>query len=130
MKPIFRGTVEQGRVKLNDPDRYKVYLAQLEGKEVELTVKKHNPHRSNSANSYLFGVVYAVLSDYTGYDTEQMHDAMKEKFASRRTEGGLLITERTSRMDSARFTQYIDDVKRFAADELGLYIPEAGEVEV
>lgn len=128
MIPIFYGKVKHGKVVLYTPERYVVHLAKLEGQNIELIVRKETKTRSGQQNRYYWGVVLAVLSECTGYDPEQMHDAMKEKFASKRTEAGLLITERTSKMDTTRFSEYIEGIKRWAAEYLECYIPDAGEV--
>jgi hypothetical protein len=128
VQPILYGKVEKGKLVLDHPEQLVVRLASLEGKRIELIVRKETTTRSNQQNKYMWGVVYAIISEQTGYDPEQVHDAMKVKFASKHLDNGLVITERTSKMDTARMTQYIDDIKRWAAEFLGLYIPDAGEV--
>jgi hypothetical protein len=128
MNPILYGKVERGKLVLDYPEQLVVRLASLEGKRVEVIVRKETKTRTSQQNRYLFGVVYAIISDCTGYDPEQVHDAMKVKFASQHLDNGLVITERTSKMTTERMTQYIDDIKRWAAEFLGCYIPDAGEV--
>lgn len=128
MNAILYGKVEKGKLILDFPTKLVVLLASLEGKRVEVIVRKETTVRSNQQNRYLWGIVYAIISDNTGYDPEQVHDAMKVKFASQHLDNGLVITERTSKMNTLRMTQYIDDIKRWASEFLGLYIPDAGEV--
>ena len=128
MNPVLYGKVERGKLVLDYPEQLVVRLASLEGKRVEVIVRKETKTRTSQQNRYLFGVVYAIISDCTGYDPEQVHDAMKVKFASQHLDNGLVITERTSKMTTERMTQYIDDIKRWAAEFLGLYIPDAGEI--
>ena len=128
MNPVLYGKVEKGKLVLDYPEQLVVRLASLEGKRVEVIVRKETKTRTSQQNRYLFGVVYAIISDCTGYDPEQVHDAMKVKFASKHLDNGLVITERTSKMTTERMTQYIDDIKRWAAEFLGCYIPDAGEV--
>jgi len=130
MIPIFYGKVEKGKLVLDNPEKFIVYLSGLEGKRIEATVKRESNTRTGQSNRYLWGVVYAIISEHTGYDPEQVHDAMKEKFASKRLDNGLMITERTSKMDTVRFSRYVDDIKRWSAEFLGCYIPEAGEVAI
>jgi len=128
MNAILYGKVSKGKLILDYPEKLVVLLASLENKRIELMVRKETTVRSSQQNRYLWGIIYAIISDNTGYDPEQVHDAMKVKFASKHLDNGLVITERTSKMDTARMTQYIDDIKRWAAEFLGLYIPDAGEV--
>ncbi len=130
MNSILCGKVEKGKFLPDYPDKLKVALASLEGKRIEVVIRKETKTRTNQQNKYLWGVVYAIISDTTGYDTEQVHNAMKIKFASKHLENDLTITERTSKMDTARMTQYIDDIKRWASEFLHCYVPDAGEVEL
>jgi len=128
MNPVLYGKVERGKLVLDYPEQLVIRMASLEGKRVEVIVRKETKTRTNQQNRYLWGIVYAIISDNTGYDPEQVHDAMKVKFASKHLDNGLVITERTSKMTTERMTQYIDDIKRWAAEFLGLYIPDAGEI--
>ena len=128
MDSILFGKVERGKLVLDYPEQLVVKLASLEGKRVEVIVRKETNTRTNQQNRYLWGIVYAIISDNTGYDPVQVHDAMKVKFASQHLDNGLVITERTSKMTTERMTRYIDDIKRWAAEFLGCYIPDAGEV--
>ncbi len=130
MNPILYGKVERGKLVLDYPTQFVVRLASLEGKRVEVIVRRETKTRSNQQNRYLWGIVYAIISDSTGYDPEQVHDAMKIKFASKHLENDLTITERISKMDTVRMTQYIDDIKRWASEFLNCYIPDAGEVDL
>ena len=130
MNPVLYGKVERGKLVLDYPEQLVVKLASLEGKRVEVIVRRETKTRTSQQNRYLFGVVYAIISDCTGYDPEQVHDAMKVKFASKHLDNGLVITERTSKMTTERMTRYIDDIKRWAAEFLGCYIPDAGEVSL
>ena len=128
MNPVLYGKVERGKLVLDYPEQLVIRMASLEGKRVEVIVRKETTTRTNQQNRYMWGIVYAIISDNTGYDPEQVHDAMKVKFASQHLDNGLVITERTSKMTTERMTQYIDDIKRWAAEFLGCYIPDAGEV--
>ena len=130
MNPILYGKVEKGKLVLDYPEKFIVRLASFEGKRVEVVIRKETNTRTSSQNRYMWGVVYAIISENTGYDPEQVHDAMKVMFASKHLDNGLTITERTSKMDTIRMTQYIDDIKRWAAEFLHCYVPDAGEVEL
>jgi hypothetical protein len=130
VNPIFYGKVKKGKVELDYPERYIVHLSKLEGQRIELITRKETNTRTNQQNKYMWGVVYAIISEATGYDPEQVHDAMKVMFASQHLDNGLTLTERTSKMSTVRMTQYIEDIKRWAAEFLHVYIPEANEVDI
>lgn len=126
MKLLHKGVKKNGNLVFDNPEAFAVAKSLIpEGKRFELTLDKERVARTTQSNKYLWGVVYAIISEHTGYDPEQVHDAMKEKFASQRLESGLMITERTSKMDTIRFSKYVDDIKRFAAEFFGLNIPDA-----
>ena len=114
MNALLYGKVSKGKLVLDYPEKLVVTLASLEGRRVEVIVRKETNTRTNQQNRYLWGIVYAIISDNTGYDPEQVHDAMKVKFASQHLDNGLVITERTSKMTTERMTRYIDDIKRWA----------------
>jgi len=130
MNPIHTGTVTQGKLKLDNPSRYLVALARLNGKLIELVVRQRRSQRSLNQNAAYWGIAVEILSEHTGYDKETMHEALKEKFASRRDEKtGLLIVESTAKMDTKRFNRYYEDIQRWAVEFLGVRIPSPNECE-
>ena len=130
MNPIHSGKVEKGKLILNNPNRYLVHLVRFEGKEVEIVLRKKENQRTLPQNRYYFKVIVEILMGETGYTKQQMHDALKEKFASYRDEKtGLLIIESTAKMKTKRFIQYCDDIKQWAAEFFGCYIPDPNEVD-
>jgi len=54
MIPTFPGKVEKGRLILNDPDRFRVYLAKHESKPVEVVVKRKKSQRSSPNTGVIF----------------------------------------------------------------------------
>jgi hypothetical protein len=128
VEPCFRGKVEKGRVVLNEPERYAVYLAGLEGGDVDLVVRRHRAARTASQNRYLFGVVYAVIRDYSGYETtDEVHEAMKRMFLSI-DRGDLPPTvQSTTELTTQEMTDYIESIRRWASSFLNVYIPDPWE---
>jgi len=130
MNPIHTGTVTHGKLILDAPQRYLVTLARLEGKPIELVVRRRRSQRSLNQNAAYWGIAVEILSEHTGYDKETMHEALKAKFASRRDEKtGLLIVESTAKMDTKRFNRYYEDIQRWAVEFLGVRIPSPNECE-
>lgn len=128
MNPVFTGIVTQGKLKLDAPARYLVHLAKLEGKLVEVVVRRRRSQRSIQANAYYWGVVIEILANHFGYEADEMHEALKWQFL-RRNEGGLATVRSTAKMDSKEFAEYVDRVVRWAAQEHGCYIPGPNECE-
>ena len=130
---IFRGYVDGGRFKPDDPVRWAGRLAQLEGKRVQFSVKREQTRRTISQNSYLWGVVYATLSEWSGHSPEEIHQHLKHKFlpagpAKRLPDGEELVTEpSTAGLSVEEFAAYVNEVVRWAAEH-GVYVPAAEEV--
>ena len=129
MKLLHKGIVKDHKLVFDNPEAFTVAKTLLEGKRFELTMEKESIRRTTQQNKYMFGVVYKVIADYTGHDVDQIHANMKRLFASTLDEKGLIITEETHRMDTVRMTKYIEDIRRWGAEFLGLDIPDANSVE-
>lgn len=126
--PLFSGIVKQGRLVLDQPQKFLVCLAGLEGRRVEVAVRRRHSQRSQNQNAAYWGILIEILSNHTGYDKDTMHEALKAKFASRIDPAtGLSIIESTAAMDTVRFMKYYRDIQQWAAEFLHVYIPDPGE---
>jgi hypothetical protein len=128
--PVFRGTVEKGRLSLEYPGAFKALLARLEGKQISLRLTKHHHSRSLSQNAYYWGVVVPLLAESCGYEDEEMHDALKHQFLRDRAneKGGLVLVKSSAALNTAEFTEYIEQCRRLAA-EMGVMIPDPGAAD-
>ncbi len=128
---IFRGRIERGQIQLVDPQRFEMRLKQLEGKEIEITIQKERKKRSNQQNAYYWGCVIAIFADSLGYEPEELHEALKWQFLRTHSDKPDLPSVRsTTDLDTAEFTEYIEQIRRFAAEKHGCIIPSPGEVEI
>jgi len=129
--PIFHGSITKGCLTLDNPERYLVYMAGLEGKRVELVLRKKRSKRSDGQNKYYFGVVVKILANHCGYEPEELHEALKIRFLSDRREDdhGLMKVHSTAKLSTDEFTQYVNRVVRWAAESLGVYVPSANDME-
>jgi hypothetical protein len=128
--PAFQATIRDGHIHPSQPDVLRAYLRRLDGQRVRLTVSKASEKRSTNANGYLWGVCYEAIAEWSGYTPEEVHALCKAMFIEPRplNLGGKVVEIRsTAGMDSARFSAYVENVKRFAAEQ-GLYIPDPNEV--
>jgi len=136
MKLLHKGTVKDHKLIFDNPEAFTVTKTLLEGKRFELTLEKEINRRTSPQNRYYRGVVVEAVrqlqADYhhCQMESDEMHNALREMFASHRTDNGLLVLEETHIMSTVRFTEYIDDIKRWALGEYGIRIPDAGEVEL
>lgn len=130
MNPVFLCKVESGRLIFENPQRYLAYQKSLEGKPLELVLRKRKTQRSNQQNKAYWGIVIEILSKELGYSKDEVHDALKQKFASRIDfVTGLQIMESTAKMNTKRFMEYYQDIQRWAAEFLNCQIPDPNEID-
>ncbi len=114
-----------------NPVSVKNHLLRLKGQTVEMTIEKRRKHRSNEQNRYYHGVVLKMIADYCGYrgadEIEGLHEEFKRKFLPK--VGRLNIVKSTSSLNTVEFSEYIESIRAWAAENFQLYIPDANEVE-
>lgn len=130
MTPIFTGSVANGTLPLDDKRQFTIHLNNLNGKRVQLTLEKVKHRRSNNQNAYYFGVVLKLLSEHTGYEPEELHEALKFKFTEKRYHCNLLIPASTKKLDTIDFEKYLDKIRKWAVEEMRVVIPLPGEITV
>lgn len=124
--PIFRGKVENGKLILDSRERMEKYVSGLKG-QVLVIIKKAKKIRSNKQNKYYWGVIIKTLGEFTGYEPEEMHNALKWKFLKIEN-NNLLSVRSTAKLSTLEFMNYIEQIIRFAA-ELGVVIPDPESVD-
>ena len=132
IKQIFYATVSDDlTLKYLNIAKFKNHLLKLKGKTVAVTCEERKKHRSNEQNAYYWGVVLKTIADYAGYRGEQeitgIHEELKRMFLQKI--GKLNIVKSTSSLNTAEFTDYIENIRLWAAQELGVYIPDPNEAE-
>ena len=128
LAPIWRGQIENGKLKLVQPDLFKRYLTSLRG-EVEVIVRKWKKRRTGNQNRYYWGVVIPILCESLGYSSEEMHEALKWKFLRNRMHKELPTVKSTANLSTIEFNNYIDEIVRWASEER-IHIPEPEKVEI
>lgn len=128
LAPIWRGNIENGKLKLANSEMYGKYLCSLRG-EVELIVRKWKKKRTDNQNKYYWGVIIPILCESLGYFDEEMHDALKWKFLRKKEREKLPTVKSTASLSTIEFKNYIDEIVIWAASE-GIIIPEPNKVEI
>jgi hypothetical protein len=133
--PVFRGRIEHGRIRLERREDFAGLIARLDGREIDLILRKHRNVRSLSQNAYYWGVVIPLLAEHIGDDTEAVHRALGNEFLQRHIEvetqaswKRLTTVRSTADLDTAEFTEYIEQCRRLGA-EMGVVIPSPGYAE-
>ena len=130
MNTVFLGKVNKGVLQVEA--RFYSHLATLEGQEVEVVVRKKKTQRSNQQSRYYFGVIVKMISDHTGFEPEEVHYALRERFLGSEVDekSGLRIVKSTTSLSTKEFIdQYTDPIKRWTQEFLGFRIPEPNEVD-
>jgi len=97
------------------------------GRPIEITVSLYKRKRTDQQNRYLFGVVYAIISQETGNEVNDLHEYfLGEFFGWEELEimgrKRLRPRERSAKQIKARFSEYLEFVISKAAG-LGIVIP-------
>jgi hypothetical protein len=105
-------------------------LKVFEGKEVVVSIGPKKKLRSIPQNSYLFGGPYKMISEATGQDIESIHEFFKSLFLKTYDRGPIPTTRSTASLSTVEFIEYYRKIIQWAAEFLGLYIPEPNEEEM
>ena len=99
--------------------------------------KSYKPNRSSQQNAYLWGVVYKSILDHFvltgnyGYTAQDMHDFLKGRYLSHKGkviddgENVMVVGVKTSRLNKEEFSEYVNNIKAWALDKLGIQIPDS-----
>lgn len=136
--PYFRAQVLAGDLVFTNKKFIGAYLKPLESKMVHVTIRTEKKPRSNDQNRYYWGVVVALIADFTGMTVDETHEALKNKFLKAKKavkRGDKLIWEvdtvrSTAVLSTSEFMDYVGDVRQFAMKDLGLDIPLPDEVDL
>jgi len=130
----FSGQVAaDGRILVDDRARWRKALARFRGKRITLTLGRELRPRTLQQLRYLFGVVYALLSEWSGHTPEELHEAMKRRHLTeiKPLPNGeeLVTTGSTTNQSTLTMAEFIDRVLADAAG-WGVEIPAPGEVSL
>jgi hypothetical protein len=128
------GKIEGGKLSLHNRKRFELEIEQCKDCEIILTIKKRG-RRSNQQNRYLFGVVYLECRQAffdLGYrkTVDQVHGFFKRLFLPENIvdKNGTIIGEwegSTTELNKDEFSEYIERIREWAAENLGIDIPDA-----
>jgi hypothetical protein len=140
------GNVKDGTINL--PSRFREWvLRAYEGKEIRVTVKEYRDTRSDRQNAYYWGVVVphlvagfvslgnSWLNPQNKEHQEMIHEILKERFLANGVElvmGSEVIKTKptTTKADTMEMHQFIERVRMFAMETMGVYVPEPNEIFV
>ena len=111
-----------------DRDAFLNGYKQFEGQNIIMTYFKKPDKRSIHQNAFMWGHVYKVISDHTGFRPEEVHNYFRDRFLPLRkrvavdpTTGERVVhqeLESTTKLSVKQFTDYLDQIMQFSIQEL------------
>jgi len=123
MNPIFLGSIQKGKLTLNNPEGFDRWLIRLEGKSVEVVVRLPRKDRSNNQNRWYWRCVVGIPAEHFGYLPEEMHDCYKMMFLRMNEEGRPETIKSTTSLSTVEFSDFVEKCRQWAA-ERGMVIPD------
>lgn len=105
--------------------------------ELEITIQKKRITRSLPQNRYYFAVVVTMIQErfkelgHEGITKELTHEYLKGRYLFKEvineaTGEVLKLPLSTTELTKSEFSEYIENVIKFASESLDIFIPEAG----
>lgn len=101
--------------------------------ELEITIERKHATRSHAQNRFYWGVYIHLISEHTGYSPDETHELLKAKFLPKKLaiadQNGevtdeFVIGQSTTRLNKIEFGEYMERVAQWAAETLGVVMPE------
>ena len=124
---LFGRVDADGRLAFDDMAAFARVRALLRGSNVQVLIERRAKPRSLQENGYYWGVVIPLLCEWSGYTSDEMHDALKEKFLSEYdSEKNLERIKSTAALSTAQFEEFLSKVRQWASEQ-GVFIPLPNE---
>ena len=127
MIPIFTGIVVNGNFE-SDKKSFSDYIRTFNNHRVEVIIRKPKTSRSDNQSRYYFGVVVELLAKELGYDKDEIHEILKYKFLQSNAMG-MPYVKSTTKLSTGEFEDYLEKIRRWAAEFLNINIPLPNECE-
>lgn len=90
-------------------------------------IQKSKQVRSLPQNKYYWGVIVKVVSQHTGYTSEETHQELARMFLSYENSGKLFVRS-TTKLNTLEFEKYAESCRDWAKKEMDVYIPLPNEI--
>jgi len=128
MNPIFLARIARGLIIFGNPQAVNNHLKSLEGKDAEVIIRVPKKGRSNPQNRYYWAVPIKLISEGTGYTTEETHDALRMLFLLDR-DRKVPTLRSTTALTTLEMEEYLSKIRNWASMTLSIYVPEPNEVD-
>jgi len=126
----------KGRIKIRHWNRVASELAAMRDCELRVSMTRARATRSQLQNRWYWGCVVGLVAEHTGYTPDEIHEIYKAKFIPKRlalaNHNGHILSEfviggTTTRLDTLEFSEYCTRIQEWAAEALGVVIPDPDE---
>jgi hypothetical protein len=133
----FLAAIKNGKLQFVSFRAWHTFVSQLEGCDIEVTVKKASKAKSSRANRYYWGVVVECCRqgmealDGNQWSAEEAHELLKQRCNAKELKAGLnvvLVGKTTKGMEADEFIQYIDRCIKWIYDIFGIVVPSSDDV--
>ena len=125
---IFPFKKVAGKIEYLNRPLLKEYMASLKDGKYVMTVEREYRSRSSQQNRYYHGVVLKTIAAELGYTSDEVHQIFKEEFLSYKKDNRQFVKS-TTKLKTVEFEDYLEKVRRFAAMELGIVVPDPNKGE-
>jgi hypothetical protein len=135
---ILHAQLVSGRLKVNRRKLAQL-LATRRDCELAIVIEKKHATRSLAQNAWYWSGVVGAISEHTGYTPDEIHEILKAKFLPKKlalTDGNgeivdeLVIGGSTTKLNKIQFGEYIEQIRAWASDTLGLDIKDPLPLEM
>lgn len=133
MKIMTRARVKNGRCIHASASEVIAAVRAFDGKSITITFEEAKRKRSNAQNDYYWHLL-GLIAKETGYrGTQELHEKLKYELNGETfiTPDGheMRMPRSTAKLAVGEFSAYIERVKEWARDFLGMVLPEAEEIK-
>lgn len=124
--------VADGRLAPTDGQRAAIQTFLRDRRQPQVQVEFTQPRlaRSKKANAYYWAVVLKTISEETGHTSEEIHEYFKTELLPRKWVGiggrEREVPKSTTELTMPEFSEYLERVRAWAAQELKMTIPLPG----
>lgn len=132
--PVYGAAdVRRGRLKIHRTDVLAAQLETLRDGTYEIRLERKRASRSQEQNAWYWACLVGLVAEHTGYSPDEIHEIYKAKFIPKRVsfadsngeiKGEFVIGGTTTRLTTVQFSDYCEAIRQWAADELGVVIPD------
>lgn len=129
---VLPAEVRKGKLLMN-AKRVTAWLKGRKDGPYTVTIERRHATRSTLQNAWYWGGILPAISEHTGYTVDEVHEYCKHRFNAKvvtvANEHGEIIDEQrigqsTTGLNKLTFGEYCEAIRRWAAADLGVVIPD------